>query len=126
MIPIEHIGEGDFLLRFAHFQLDLIIGRYQRQLLFQIGGEQIGPRDGGRIRSGLFQPAKGARAVGWLSNTCKCQFQFGIGIAAIGAPPRRRDSAIFGKGQNVCAQICPRQIVYPDQFVMYFLECLHE
>ena len=103
-IPIEHIGEGDFLQRQADLNFDFILFRDQCQLLAKIAAKQGGAGDSCGVGALLLQPAKGTAAIFWLANAGEIEAQFGIGISAITAPLWVRLGSIAAKGNDIFAQ----------------------
>ncbi len=97
---VQDVRKGDLLAGADHLRLDIEVGQDQRQLLDQIGPEQVRPGDGGLVGPALAEagigPGQARRgALGHIG-----QAQLGIGVGAGGAGD--------GVGRGVVAQIGPK------------------
>ena len=108
---VDHIREGDFLSRAANLDLDLVILGQYLQLFGEVGGEQLGPGDGGGESAGAIEPPEGALEIGPGFAPGIVQPQFGIAPGAAGAAISGGRGAVGGEGGNVGTQGCDGRVV---------------
>ena len=120
---VHHIRKGNFLMRRANLEGGTIVCLQQAQLFHQIGAEQVGPGDGGRIDARPRQAGVGAgfKVAGPFAKPADPEFR--IGEQAFG--PGFRISAFAGpqEGRHRSAQVGDGLIVEGFEAVQGRLGC---